>query len=156
VTKHHAKRVCRVVAWQTVRALRSGTDRKIQTLFGIDFRSSTYYPVPYSVSHSVSYFCDICLILGFVTPWRIKLITFLYKNSIRVPRGHIALPLDRPIWLKLRTETMTVYCDNLMKQINIPVLFTKEHMHTPYTHTHTHKCTRLYKYTPVLKKDRPF
>ena len=52
--------------------------------------------------------------------------------------------------LMLHTETMTVYCDNLMKQINIPVLFTKEHMHTPYTHTHTHththKSTRLNKY----------
>jgi len=52
---------------------------------------------------------------------------------------------------------MTVYCDNLMKQINILVLFTKEHMHTLYpktarararahTHTHTHTHTRLNKY----------
>jgi hypothetical protein len=139
VIKHNAKKMCRVVAWQTVRPLWSGTDRKIQTLSGIDFRSSTYYPVPYTVSHSVSCFCDICLTLGFVTPWGIKLITVLYKNSIHVPHGHIALPLNRPIWLMLHTETMTVYCDNLMKQINIPVLFTKEPMHTPYIHTHIQK-----------------
>jgi len=51
---------------------------------------------------------------------------------------------------------MTVYCDNLMKQINIPVLFTKEPMHTlhihtyTHTHTHTHTSTRLNKYTRMF------
>ena len=45
----------------------------------------------------------------------------------------------------LHTETMVVYCDNLMEQINLPVLFTKEHMHTHRTHAHTHTHTHKYK-----------